>query len=234
MALSAALQRTEFSMAECKKCGVKIKDDTQICPFCRCILEDDGTKGENIYPDAENVAKIWKMIRRIVSFASVCAIVGLCIALYSGADIFDWSLVIGLILIYANFSLYMLTTGRIGYMSKTLFLTVMGILFLIGIDYFTGYNRWSYDYTLPSGVIMLNVICVLLMFINKRNWQSYLSLQIFNLLCSLILVLLIRFDVIREKVLVIIAVSLSVILFAGMIIFGGRRATDELKRRLHI
>ena len=33
-------------MAECKKCGVKIKDDTQFCPFCRCILDDDGEKGE--------------------------------------------------------------------------------------------------------------------------------------------------------------------------------------------
>lgn len=221
-------------MAECKKCGVIIKDDTQFCPFCRCILEDDGEKGKNIYPDAENAAKKVKLVRSIVAFASVCAIVGLCIALYTGADIFNWSLVITLILVYVNVSFYMLTTGRIGYMSKTLLLTVMAVVILIGIDYYTGYNRWSYDYTLPSGVIMLNVICILLMLINKRNWQTYLNLQIFNLLCSVILMILTRFGVIRQKVLVIIAVSVSVILFAGMIIFGGRRATDELKRRLHI
>ena len=81
---------------------------------------------------------------------------------------------------------------------------------------------------------MLNGICLLLMLINKRNWQSYINLQLFNLLGSLIISLMLRFGAIREKVLVIIAVSLSVILFAGMIIFGGRRATDELKRRLHI
>ncbi len=221
-------------MAECKKCGVRITDDTHICPFCRCILEDDGNEGVNIYPNAENAAKILKLVRNIVSFASVCTIVGLCIALYTGADIFNWSLVITMILVYVNASLYMLTTGRIGYMSKTLLLTVMAVVILIGIDYFTGYKRWSYDYTLPSGVVVLNVICILLMIINKRNWQSYINLQIFNLLGSVILMLLLRFGVIREKVLVIIAVSVSVILFSGMIIFGGRRATDELKRRLHI
>ena len=221
-------------MAECKKCGVKIKDDTQFCPFCRCILDDDGEKGENIYPDAAGVARRWRFIRNIISFASVCAALGLGIAIYMGADILNWSLVIAMILVYANISLYMLTTGRIGYMSKTLWLTVLAVLILIGIDYYTGYNRWSLDYTLPSGAIVLNAVCLLLMLINKRNWQSYINLQLFNLLCSLVLALMLRFGIIRERVLVIIAVSLSILIFAGTLIFGGRRAADELKRRLHI
>ena len=221
-------------MAECQKCGVKIKDDTQFCPFCRCILDDDGEKGENIYPDAAGVARRWRFIRNIISFASVCAALGLGIAIYMGADILNWSLVIAMILVYANISLYMLTTGRIGYMSKTLWLTVLAVLILIGIDYYTGYNRWSLDYTLPSGAIVLNAVCLLLMLINKRNWQSYINLQLFNLLCSLVLALMLRFGIIRERVLVIIAVSLSILIFAGTLIFGGRRAADELKRRLHI
>ena len=212
-------------MAECKKCGVHITDDTDRCPFCRCVLEDDGIKGENVYPDTEEKVKFWRILRKIILFLSLCAIGGMLIALYMGADIFNWTVVVTLILLYVNVSIYMSITGKIGYMFKTLFLTLLALLILIGIDYFTGYNRWSFDYTLPSGIIFLNVVCVLLMIINRRNWQSYISFQLFNIFWSVVIAVLLRLGIIRQPVLVIIAVSASV---------GGRRATDELKRRFFI
>ena len=221
-------------MAECKKCGVHITDDTDRCPFCRCVLEDDGIKGENVYPDTEEKVKFWRILRKIILFLSLCAIGGMLIALYMGADIFNWTVVVTLILLYVNVSIYMSITGKIGYMFKTLFLTLLALLILIGIDYFTGYNRWSFDYTLPSGIIFLNVVCVLLMIINRRNWQSYISLQLFNIFWSVVIAVLLRLGIIRQPVLVIIAVSASVFVFAGTLIFGGRRASDELKRRFFI
>ena len=221
-------------MAECKKCGVHITDDTDRCPFCRCVLEDDGIKGENVYPDTEEKVKFWRILRKIILFLSLCAIGGMLIALYMGADIFNWTVVVTLILLYVNVSIYMSITGKIGYMFKTLFLTLLALLILIGIDYFTGYNRWSFDYTLPSGIIFLNVVCVLLMIINRRNWQSYISLQLFNIFWSVVIAVLLRLGIIRQPVLVIIAVSASVLVFAGTLIFGGRRASDELKRRFFI
>ena len=221
-------------MAECKKCGVHITDDTDRCPFCRCVLEDDGIKGENVYPDTEEKVKFWRILRKIILFLSLCAIGGMLIALYMGADIFNWTVVVTLILLYVNVSIYMSITGKIGYMFKTLFLTLLALLILIGIDYFTGYNRWSFDYTLPSGIIFLNVVCVILMIINRRNWQSYISLQLFNIFWSVVIAVLLRLGIIRQPVLVIIAVSASVLVFAGTLIFGGRRASDELKRRFFI
>ena len=124
-------------MAECKKCGVHITDDTDRCPFCRCVLEDDGIKGENVYPDTEEKVKFWRILRKIILFLSLCAIGGMLIALYMGADIFNWTVVVTLILLYVNVSIYMSITGKIGYMFKTLFLTLLALLILIGIDYFT-------------------------------------------------------------------------------------------------
>lgn len=221
-------------MAECKKCGVRITDDTDRCPFCRCVLEDDGTKGENVYPDVESKVKVWRHIRRIVLFLSICGMVGMLIALYMGADIMNWTVVVGLILFYVNLTIYMTITERIGYMFKTLFLTLTVVFILIGIDYFTGYRRWSYDYTLPAALMFLNFSCVLLMLINRRNWQSYISLQIFNLFWSVVLMILLRLDIVRQPVMVLIAVAASLVIFAGTMIFGGRRASDELKRRFFI
>jgi hypothetical protein len=221
-------------MAECKKCGVRITDDTDRCPFCRCVLEDDGIKGENVYPDVESKVKVWRHIRRIVLFLSICAMVGMGIALYMGADIFNWTVVVGLILLYVNLTIYMTITERIGYMFKTLFLTLTVVLILIGIDYFTGYNRWSYDYILPAALIFLNISCVLLMLINRRNWQSYISLQIWDLLWSVVFFVMLHLGIIRQPVMVLIAAAASVVIFAGTMIFGGRRAAEELKRRFFI
>ncbi|MCR4791175.1 MAG: zinc ribbon domain-containing protein [Lachnospiraceae bacterium] len=221
-------------MAECKKCGVHITDDTDRCPFCRCVLEDDGIKGENVYPDTEETVKFWRILRKIVLFLSICAVGGMIIAQYMGADIFNWIVVVSLILLFVNVSIYMSITGKIGYMFKTLFLTMMAVIILIGIDYFTGYKRWSLDYTLPAGIIFLNGGCVALMIINHRNWQSYISLQLFNIFWSIVIALLLKFEVIRQPVMVVIAVSLSVLIFTGTLIFGGRRASDELKRRFFI
>ena len=221
-------------MAECKKCGVRITDDTDRCPFCRCVLEDDGTKGENVYPDVENKVKVWRHIRRIVLFLSICAMVGMFIALYMGADIFNWTIVVGLILLYVNVTIYMTITDRIGYMFKTLFLTLAVVFILIGIDYFTGYNRWSYDYILPTALMFLDFSCVLLMLINRRNWQSYISLQLFNIFWSVVLMVMLQLDIIRQPVMVLIPVAASLVIFTGTVILGGRRATDELKRRFFI
>ena len=221
-------------MAECKKCGVHITDDTDRCPFCSCVLEDDGIKGMNVYPDPEATVKVWRTIRRIVLFLSIVAMGGMFIALYMGADIFNWTIVVGLILLYLNVTIYMTITDKIGYMFKTLFLNISVVLILIGIDYFTGYKRWSLDYTLPSSVIFLNVSCIGLMIINHRNWQSYISLQLFNIAWSVILFILLRLEIIRVPILVLIAMAMSVFLFAGTVIFGGKRASDELKRRFFI
>ena len=221
-------------MAECKKCGVHITDDTDRCPFCRCVLEDDGIKGVNVYPDVENKVKVWRHIRRIVLFLSICAMGGMFIALYMGADIFNWTIVVGLILLYVNVTIYMTITDRIGYMFKTLFLTLAVVFILIGIDYFTGYNRWSYDYILPTALMFLDFSCVLLMLINRRNWQSYISLQLFNIFWSVVLMVMLQLDIIRQPVMVLIPVAASLVIFTGTVIFGGRRATDELKRRFFI
>ena len=72
------------------------------------------------------------------------------------------------------------------------------------------------------------------MIINHRNWQSYISLQLFNIAWSIVLFILLRLDIIRVPVLVLIAMAASGILFAGTVIFGGKRASEELKRRFFI
>ena len=82
--------------------------------------------------------------------------------------------------------------------------------------------------------MFLDFSCVLLMLINRRNWQSYISLQLFNIFWSVVLMVMLQLDIIRQPVMVLIPVAASLVIFTGTVIFGGRRATDELKRRFFI
>ena len=75
---------------------------------------------------------------------------------------------------------------------------------------------------------------VILMIVNRRNWQSYLSFQIAMILFSLIPVILNMFGYMRVPVLAYLALAVAVFLFLGTVIIGGKRATTELKRRFHV
>ena len=90
-----------------------------------------------------------------------------------------------------------------------------------------------------SKITMFNLIWILvgillLIFINKRNWQSYVMPELFMILVSLAGILLRALDIITHPLAIIIALDFSVLLFLGTIIIGGRRARMELKRRFHI
>ena len=72
------------------------------------------------------------------------------------------------------------------------------------------------------------------MFVNIRNWQSYLSLQIFMIVCSGAGILLYLADVVTKPVMSYVVFGFSCMLFLATLIIGGRRASNELKRRFHV
>lgn len=64
--------------------------------------------------------------------------------------------------------------GKSGYLAKTVCLVLLAIVMLLGIDYLTGYRRWSLDYVFPGGIIAIDLALFILILINRRNWQSYM------------------------------------------------------------
>ena len=224
-------------MKKCKNCGVVVVDPTEKCPLCKCILETCEDEQEKtchtrgMYPNASRVVRKFRLAERLVLFLSLTAMCGLVLANYFWQPFIAWTVVIGLILIYVNTALRMAITGRVGYQSKTLWLTFLGVAFLIGIDALTGNYGWGLNYVLPSAVLMLSVVYLVLIIVNRRNWQSYISMEVLQIFLSLVLLVLFFAGVIKDLTLVLIALIVSVLLFAGTMIFGGGRAKRELYRR---
>ena len=69
---------------------------------------------------------------------------------------------------------------------------------------------------------------------HRRNWQSYMMLQIFMMILSGSGLVLLAMDLLVYPYVMLVAAAASLFLFLGTFIIGDRRARNELKRRFHI
>jgi hypothetical protein len=221
-------------MSKCRNCKIEITDVTDKCPFCHCVLEQDETECQNRYPEAWVVVRRFHLFENIVLFLSILIEAVLMLVNYFVTPFFVWSAIVGLILIYGNVVLRLAIIGKSGYQFKTISLVIIGSVILVAIDYLTGYRRWSLNYVVPAGVLFMDAGILVLMIVNKRNWQSYMMVQIITILLSLIQVILLALGEVTVTSLTVIACAVSVFIFLGTWIIGDERARTEMKRRFHI
>ena len=220
-------------MSKCRQCNVEILDETERCPLCHSALEHT-FEMENMYPNVKMQTRKWVFWSRIYLFSAI-----LLEAVFYGINYVDkykigWSLVAGLILLYGYLIIQLAILGQAGHKLKIVLLAAIALVMMVLIDFLIGYHGWSVNYVLPAGVICLDIGIMVLMIINRRNWQSYIMWQILMLLVSAMLGIFYWLKIITVPYLLSAAILLSVFLFLGTVIIGDRRARVELKRRFHI
>lgn len=220
-------------MGRCRQCEIEILDETERCPLCNCVLEPT-IEVENMYPNVRTRTRILILISRIYLF---CMILAEALLIYLNIVLESqiwWSAITGFSMLYGYLLIRFAILGKSGYMSKMIVLIINTILLAVAIDFVLGYQGWSINYALPAGIIAIDIAIVVLMIVNRRNWQSYIMLQLFMILCSMISLILYAGGILKSQPLVLIALAVSVFLFLGTLIIGDRRARVELKRRFHI
>lgn len=220
-------------MSKCRQCNIEILDETERCPLCHSVLEQT-VEVENMYPNVRLMTRKLMLISRIYLF---CAIIAEVILLYINKVTESktwWSLIVGLIFIYVYMLIRYAILGKSGYRSKVVVLTTIAILIAVASDFLSGYRGWSVNYALPSGILLVDAGILILMFCNRRNWQSYIMWQIFMILCSIIPLVFSLVGIATSPLLGLITFAASVFLFLGTVIIGDRKARTELKRRFHI
>lgn len=187
-----------------------------------------------MYPDIRMRTRKLVMISRIYLFLAIVAE----IVLVNVSFFFDWSSIVylinGMVFFYGYMVIRYAILGKSGYIAKTVVLTALALAMLVAADFVVGYKGWSVNYVLPSGILLIDAGVILMMVINRKNWQSYMMLEIFMVLCGGVMLLLYLFDIVTSPIMSAVAFNVSVILLLGTVIIGGRRARVELKRRFHI
>ncbi len=220
-------------MSRCKQCNVEILDETERCPLCHSVLEKT-VEVENMYPNVRMITRRLALLSRIYLFV-VILVEALLIYLnvLSDSEMF-WSAIPGLAMLYVYLVLRYAILGKSGYKGKTIVLTLIAILMVVAIDFVVGYRGWSVNYALPSAILLVDVGILILMCINRRNWQSYMMWQIFMILCSVVPLVLYAVGIVTAPILAVLAFAFSAALFLGTLIIGDRRARTELRRRFHV
>lgn len=221
-------------MSRCRQCQVIVHDDTQICPLCRCVLDQDG-QGTNKYPDIWAKNHVLKLIIRIYLFVAIVVEALLVFINYRYFAEVHWSVIVGAILAYIYLTLaYTVSYSRAGYRMKMIVGVATAVLLLFLVDREMGNRGWSINYVLPAALLAMDVAILFLIIFNRKNWQSYIAFELVMILFSLIPVLMMRAGYITAPAVSYVPLAVSVCLFLGTMIIGGRRATTELRRKFHI
>ena len=216
-------------------CKIEILDKTDNCPLCRHVLEQDGKEGRVMYPDARIVTRKYRMFENIFLFVSIVLWCILAAINYTTNPEFMWSFPVGLAFIYANVMVRLTILGRQTYMTKILWSILIGLACLIEADVLTGSHGWGFNFALPSAVLLWDIALLLLMlFINRRNWQSYMIDQLTALVACGIMLILMWCGKITYLNYAVAVQMFTVFLFLGTVIIGDRKARSELKRRFHM
>ena len=220
-------------MSRCKQCNVEILDETERCPLCHSVLEKT-VEVENMYPNVRTMTRRLALLSRIYLFVAIL-VEALLIYLnvLSDSEMF-WSAIPGLAMLYGYLVLRYAILGKSGYKGKIIVLTLIAILMVVAIDFVVGYRGWSVNYALPSAILLVDAGILILMCINRRNWQSYMMWQIFMILCSVVPLVLYAVGIVTAPILALLAFAFSAALFFGTLIIGDRRARTELRRRFHV
>lgn len=220
-------------MSRCKQCNVEILDETERCPLCHSVLEKT-VEVENMYPNVRTMTRRLALLSRIYLFVAIL-VEALLIYLnvLSDSEMF-WSAIPGLAMLYGYLVLRYAILGESGYKGKIIVLTLIAILMVVAIDFVVGYRGWSVNYALPSAILLVDAGILVLMCINRRNWQSYMMWQIFMILCSVVPLVLYAVGIVTAPLLALLAFAFSTALFLGTLIIGDRRARTELRRRFHV
>ena len=220
-------------MSRCKQCNVEILDETERCPLCHSVLEKT-VEVENMYPNVRTMTRRLALLSRIYLFVAIL-VEALLIYLnvLSDSEMF-WSAIPGLAMLYGYLVLRYAILGKSGYKGKIIVLTLIAILMVVAIDFVVGYRGWSVNYALPSAILLVDAGILILMCINRRNWQSYMMWQIFMILCSVVPLVLYALGIVTAPLLALLAFAFSTALFLGTLIIGDRRARTELRRRFHV
>jgi hypothetical protein len=220
-------------MSKCRQCNIEILDETERCPLCNSVLEQTDEL-ENMYPNIKVKTRRFVLFSRIYLFLAVVAeivLINICMLTEVESIVF---IITGMVMLYGYVILRYAIIGTSGYRAKTIVLTILAVLMLVAIDVLHGYNGWSVNYVFPSGIILVDAGILLVMAINYKNWQSYMMQQILMILCSVVALILCKVGIITSPIMSIVAMNISLIIFLGTLIIGGRRARVELYRRFHI
>ena len=221
----------------CEKCGVVLLDPMTKCPLCHCTIssgsDETDDKLEPLYPLAKRKSRRGQNALWIYTIAAIAAFVLLLSVNIRLRHDLWWTILIGFLMVYGYITLFFSLRKQIGHQPKMMLLSLLAVLLVLFIDFSTGFHGWSLNYVYPGLLAFIDLAIVILMLVNKRNWQSYIIMQLWVVILACAPFILYIFGLVDHLQVSWIILGSVILVFVATLIIGGSRARSEMARRFH-
>ena len=222
-------------MKKCPYCKVEVGGNPEKCPLCQSKLMGEGDRAYFPVQDTMKFRSFLYKLQLFIVWVVIIACLGLDFLVHlslPGLPELHWSLLVAMWLVAFEFLIMRQFKPGMGSARKVTMMVLIILAMLSVTAYFLGFLQITLDLIVPvviTGAVIANF--VLAMVDKNGNAMAYL---LSGLLCGVIpsIVLFIVKD--RMPVAWMVCMIVSLVLFAGVIIFKGRLVAGELQRRFNV
>ncbi len=221
-------------MRRCPYCNVGIEGDLVKCPLCQSKLT--GTGEAPCYPkfEAQKKRSLFYKIQLFLVWGFLIAGIGLDFMVglrLPGYPDLHWSLLLAMWIMGIEFGIMRQFKPDTGSAGKVTMMVLTTIAMWCVTAYFLGFMKITIDLVVPSALAATIVANFVLALIDKNgNTMSYLLTGLFMGVVPSVIIFLVSAEMPLAWA---VCLMVSVILFAGAVIFRGRAVAEEFRRRFH-
>ena len=222
-------------MRQCPYCKVGIGGDLIKCPLCQSKLS--GTGESPYYPKFEAQKKRSLFYKIHLSVAWGLLIVGIGLDFLVGLRLpgfpsLHWGLLLAMWLMVLEYGIMRRFKPGSGSAGKVTMLIFVTIVMWCVTAYFLGFMKVTIDLVVPIALAAIIAADFVLTMIDKNgNMMSYL---LTGVLMGVVPSVICYFVMDDMPLAWAICLMISIILFAGAVIFRGRAVAAEFQRRFHV
>lgn len=221
-------------MKTCARCRVTVAGGFNKCPLCQHTLTDDKTPQPDIFPVIETVGYTHGLFFKILLFGLIAvSIISIMLDFMIPEQNF-WSLLVTLGAVSIWVSIVATIRRRGAFHRKLMDMGLLIGLFSLLWDYMTGWHRWSIDYVIPITFICCMLIAAILGWVLKLPSEHFTIYLLILNLCGLFPTLFLLAGWNKTRVPSFICVTVSLLLFAALLVFQWPMVKNEARRRLHL
>ena len=226
-------------MRTCPECKAVIADPVTHCPLCGTELTaGEGTApDEFLYPDFLEGGKKrepFPFLARIFAFISLIVVIACTLIDFLVSRRLSWSLyVTGTVAAaWASVGMHLLSDRNLNFLLLNDLCVVS--LYLVLIDYLSGWHGWSYNYVIPVLYIGIMITTIILAIVFRDYWREYILSLV--AVCFLGIAPLLIFFNNRSpfRYVCLAAALLAAALLVGIIFFAGGKLFSEWRRRMNL
>lgn len=221
-------------MKYCNRCKVRVKGKMTFCPLCQNKLIKEDDYEEDIYPALdEDIGKKHLILKVFGLISIIFSILALFFSWILERKLYWGLITIGVIgWIWIILCVAILKHRNI--IKHMLYQTVIMSLFMLFIDFMTGWHYWSTSFVIPVMLILAMVMMYLfskLLHLEVGDYMIYLLLDACFGIIPIVFLVTGKVTTDVPSLVCILGSFLSVIV---LILFEGKKMLEELKRRFHV